>query len=91
MPIYDYVCHECEEDQQIYQHITEDALTDCPKCGTPKLERVIKPSKLFYDIGWPRQNESVEGTYRKGKFYAREFGSRAEMRRYYRKHKLVER
>ena len=40
MPTYDYKCETCDDVTQIVQNITEDALTQCPKCGN-KIYRLI--------------------------------------------------
>lgn len=91
MPTYDYVCHNCQETSQRFQHMKEDALTLCDSCGKSSLERVILPSHTFFDTFWPRFNESVEGRYHKGKFYPREFTDRGQMRKYYKEQGLRER
>jgi putative FmdB family regulatory protein len=33
MPIYEYHCTSCEVDHEIFQRMSDDALTDCPDCG----------------------------------------------------------
>jgi len=33
MPTYEYRCKECGEDLEVVQAFTDDALTECPKCG----------------------------------------------------------
>ena len=40
MPIYEYKCKDCGYQFEIKQRITEDALTECPKCGG-RIERMI--------------------------------------------------
>lgn len=42
MPIYDYICEECDyELNDIEQSIKDKTLKKCPECGKLKLERVI--------------------------------------------------
>ncbi|TLD41296.1 MAG: hypothetical protein JETT_2450 [Candidatus Jettenia ecosi] len=41
MPTYDYRCSECDHSFELFQHITERPIKDCPACGKPKAERVI--------------------------------------------------
>ncbi|MEY2457267.1 MAG: hypothetical protein QOH64_2301 [Acidimicrobiaceae bacterium] len=33
MPTYQYRCKDCGEDLEVVQAFTDDALTECPKCG----------------------------------------------------------
>ena len=40
MPTYDYRCTVCGHKFEEFQLITDDPLTDCPKCGG-KIERLI--------------------------------------------------
>ena len=45
MPIYEYVCTHCKEEQEIFHLMSEDlATTPCPLCKKGTLERMI--SKL---------------------------------------------
>lgn len=39
MPHYDYICSECQEQCEVFQKITEPALTTCPKCQKETLRR----------------------------------------------------
>ncbi len=41
MPTYDYRCSNCGHELEAFQAMSEDPLTDCPNCGTPKLRRLI--------------------------------------------------
>lgn len=41
MPTYDYRCNACEHTFEEFQSMSEDVLVECPKCGKPKLERLI--------------------------------------------------
>jgi putative FmdB family regulatory protein len=61
MPTYEYRCRDCGEDLEVYQSFTEDALTECPKCGGSL-------RKLFGNVGI-----SFKGT----GFYKNDHGSRA--------------
>ena len=40
MPTYDYKCLECENTFEVFQKITEDPITNCPKCNG-KVKRLI--------------------------------------------------
>ena len=61
MPTYDYVCDACGHETAVFQGITEDALTDCPSCGEPKLRRrigagagIIFKGSGFYETDYKR-------------------------------------
>ena len=41
MPTYDYRCEACRHEFDAFQSITDAALKKCPKCGKPKLRRLI--------------------------------------------------
>ena len=41
MPTYEYRCEACSHQFETFQSIKADRLTDCPKCGQPRLERLI--------------------------------------------------
>lgn len=41
MPTYDYECDSCDHTFEQFQYISEDPLTDCPKCKAPKLRRLF--------------------------------------------------
>ena len=41
MPTYDYRCNACNHLFEHFQSISSPLLRKCPKCGKPKLERLI--------------------------------------------------
>ncbi|MBL8899229.1 MAG: zinc ribbon domain-containing protein [Planctomycetes bacterium] len=41
MPTYQYACASCGHRFEEFQRITADALTECPKCRTAALKRLI--------------------------------------------------
>ena len=41
MPTYTYGCEACNREMEIEQRISEAPLKKCPKCGKPKLRRLI--------------------------------------------------
>jgi len=41
MPTYDYRCRKCNHEFEVFQSITDDALTTCPKCHKRSLQRLI--------------------------------------------------
>lgn len=40
MPIYTYRCTQCDHEFETRQRMTDDPLTECPKCGE-KIRRVV--------------------------------------------------
>jgi len=46
MPTYEYRCKSCGEHLEVVQSFTDDALTDCPRCGASGELR-----KVFGNIG----------------------------------------
>lgn len=41
MPIYEYACKSCGHQLEAMQKMSEAALTDCPACGKPELQKLI--------------------------------------------------
>ncbi|WP_421862385.1 FmdB family zinc ribbon protein [Motiliproteus sp.] len=41
MPIYEYQCGDCGHQLEALQKISDDALTDCPRCDQPSLTKQI--------------------------------------------------
>jgi putative FmdB family regulatory protein len=41
MPIYEYRCAECGHEMEKLQKISDPALTDCPACGKPALQKLV--------------------------------------------------
>ena len=53
MPIYGYVCKNCEHTLDVLQKISEDPLVDCPECGEPQLRRQLSaPRFRLKGTGW---------------------------------------
>lgn len=47
MPLYDYQCDQCGHRFEVRQGIREDALTTCPRCGSP-IRRIIHPVGIVF-------------------------------------------
>jgi len=43
MPTYDYVCHACDHQFELFQSIMAAPERKCPECGRRKLRRLIGP------------------------------------------------
>ena len=41
MPTYDYVCDACDHEFELFQSMTDRVKRKCPKCGKPRLKRLI--------------------------------------------------
>ncbi len=41
MPTYDYVCDVCGHEFELFQSMTDRVKRKCPKCGKPRLKRLI--------------------------------------------------
>lgn len=41
MPTYEYECRSCGHEFEIFQSMSDDALTDCPECRRSDLRRLI--------------------------------------------------
>ncbi|MGY8865974.1 MAG: FmdB family zinc ribbon protein [Methylophagaceae bacterium] len=47
MPTYNYECKKCAEQLEVFQRITADPLTTCPKCNKDELKKIIVASGGF--------------------------------------------
>lgn len=53
MPIYEYVCNDCNNPLEVRQKFFDDPLTDCPECGASSLERLVSNSSFaLKGSGW---------------------------------------
>jgi len=53
MPIYEYICKACGETHDALQKMSDDALTDCPACGQPELQKKISAAGFrLSGSGW---------------------------------------
>ena len=53
MPIYEYVCKNCDHTLDALQKISDDPLVDCPECGKPGLKRLLSaPRFRLKGAGW---------------------------------------
>ena len=41
MPIYQYRCSVCGQEQEVLQKVSEPPLTECPSCGKPGMQKVL--------------------------------------------------
>jgi putative FmdB family regulatory protein len=53
MPIYEYRCSECGQDQEVLQKVSEPPLTECPACGKPALQKQLSAAGFqLKGSGW---------------------------------------
>lgn len=52
MPIYEYLCRQCNERHEIIQRISEEPLTHCPKCGGEMKKLISSPAIQFKGSGF---------------------------------------
>ena len=48
MPTYTYRCENCGHQFDIFQHFTDDTLTECPECGKQTLHKVYSPVGIVF-------------------------------------------
>ena len=48
MPTYTYRCETCGHQFDIFQHFTDDTLTECPECGKQTLHKVYSPVGIVF-------------------------------------------
>ena len=51
MPTYEYLCDACAHQFEVEQRITDEAIKTCPKCGEPKVHRLLFPSGFILKGG----------------------------------------
>ena len=63
MPIYGYICENCEHTLDALQKISDDPLVDCPDCGEPRLKRQLSAPRFrlkgkgWYDTDFKNDNQ----------------------------------
>lgn len=82
MPTYTYKCNSCGHGFEAVQRFADDALTECPECGSP-IHRVIQPvGVVFKGSGWyitdSRKKSSGESSDRESKSASSTTADKAE-------------
>lgn len=52
MPIYEYICEQCDNHLEIIQKITEEPLTTCPDCKGQLKKMISNTSFVLKGTGW---------------------------------------
>ena len=62
MPIYEYLCSQCNERHEIIQRLSEDPLTVCPKCGGSMRKLISSPAIQFKGSGFYKTDYPSSGS-----------------------------
>ncbi len=78
MPIYEYLCDDCDHRLEVMQKISEEKLKECPECGEESLRKLVSAASFrLKGTGWyetdfkdkpkkitekPKNGEKVETT-----------------------------
>ena len=63
MPIYEYVCKECDHTLDALQKISDDPLLKCPACGEQGLKRMLSAPRFrlkgegWYETDFKKDNQ----------------------------------
>ena len=52
MPIYEYGCSNCNNEFEVFQKITEEPVTECPKCHGPVKKLMSNTTFVLKGTGW---------------------------------------
>lgn len=61
MPTYQYRCRECDEEFEVVQSFTDDALTKCPSCKKKALRKVFAAPGIAFKGSGFYKNDSRSG------------------------------
>lgn len=89
MPTYEYQCGACGQQVEIFQKITDEPLTECPKCHAAALSKIISATNFqlkgtgwyvtdIRDKGKPKPAESPSSTESKSGDSSSSSGSKTE-------------
>ena len=72
MPIYEYVCEECQRDLEIIQKISDPPVTECPSCHQPAMKKKASVSAFhlkgggWYKDGYGSDKKDLKDSPAKG-------------------------
>ena len=52
MPLYEYICEQCEETTEILQRFGDPPPAECPKCGGKLRKKLSAPAFHLKGSGW---------------------------------------
>ena len=62
MPIYEYLCSQCNERHEIIQRISDEPLAHCPKCGGDMKKLISSPAIQFKGSGFYKTDYASSGS-----------------------------
>lgn len=66
MPIYEYLCQSCQDKIEVFQHLRDPSLIDCPNCNQPSLVKLISAASFrLKGGGWYETDFKKEGDKKK--------------------------
>lgn len=63
MPIYEYLCNECDHQLDALQKMADEPLLECPSCGKPALKRLVSAPRFrlkgqgWYETDFKKDNQ----------------------------------
>jgi putative FmdB family regulatory protein len=65
MPLYDYECKSCGQQEEVFQKFEEEPLSECPDCKEQEFRRVILQAPMAFvkgcnTVGWLADKNSKE-------------------------------
>ena len=53
MPIYEYICHDCQNPFELMQKISDKPCSKCPSCQSDKVEKLVSAAAFqLKGTGW---------------------------------------
>jgi putative FmdB family regulatory protein len=62
MPIYEYLCSQCNERHEVIQRLSEEPLKHCPKCGGDMRKLISSPAIQFKGSGFYKTDYPSSGS-----------------------------
>lgn len=65
MPIYDYICKDCQHETEVFLKVGEQGPSHCPKCDKQSFERMLSAPKFrLGGSGWYETDEKPKSKQR---------------------------
>ena len=52
MPIYEYICNNCNNQFELLQKVSDEPATDCPNCNEPEVRKMVSATSFRLKSGW---------------------------------------
>lgn len=69
MPAYDYECRKCNYSEEIFQKMSDEPLTKCPKCKKKQFRRIITQITAFVKDAKTLIQLAEKNTKKMGKYH----------------------